>query len=127
LCHVQGRVVLVGFSGAEGLDLFGPAEVFTGAGRRLGAAAYDVAFASDGGGPIELTSGAAVATRNLASIRPRARDTVLVAGGADRALDQAASSRSLIAWLVRAARVVRRIGSICDGAFILARAGILDG
>jgi transcriptional regulator GlxA family with amidase domain len=121
------RVVLVGFDGAEGLDLFGPAEVFTGAGRRLGAPAYDVIIASAGGGSIVLTSGASVATRGLASIRPQAGDTVLVVGGADRALDEAASSKSLILWLVRASRVVRRIGSVCDGAFVIARAGILDG
>ena len=43
------RVVLVGFDGAEGLDLFGPAEVFTAAGRRLGAPAYEVVIASAGG------------------------------------------------------------------------------
>lgn len=121
------RVVLVGFDGAEGLDLFGPAEVFTDAGRRLRAAAYDVVFASARGGPIELTSGACVATRSLNSIRPRPGDTVLVSGGADRALDIAAANHLLVGWLARAAHVVRRIGSICDGAFILARAGILDG
>ncbi|HEX8953417.1 MAG TPA: DJ-1/PfpI family protein [Polyangia bacterium] len=121
------RVVLVGFDGAEGLDLFGPAEVFTTAGRRLGARAYEVIIAAVGGGSIALTSGASVAARRLASIRPRAYDTVLVVGGLDRALDEAAASRALIAWLRRAARVVRRIGSVCDGAFILARAGILDG
>jgi transcriptional regulator GlxA family with amidase domain len=121
------RVVLVGFDGAEGLDLFGPAEAFTGAGRRLGVPAYEVIIASAGGGPIVLTSGASVATRRLASIRPQAGDTVLVVGGADRALEEAASSKSLIHWLVGAARIVRRIGSICDGAFVIARAGILDG
>ena len=57
LCQMKKRVVLVGFDGAEGLDLFGPAEVFTGAGRRLGAAAYEVVLASERGGPIALTSG----------------------------------------------------------------------
>ena len=124
---MANRVVLIGFDGAEGLDLFGPAEVFTGAGKRLGTAAYKVVLASEGGGPIVLTSGASVVTRALATIRPRQGDTVLVAGGADDALDVAASSRLLAGWLARAARVVRRIGSICDGAFIIAHAGILDG
>jgi len=124
---MKKRVVLVGFDGAEGLDLFGPADVFSGAGRRLGAAAYEVVLASERGGLIALTSGASVATRGLASIRPRPGDTVLMAGGADRALEVAASSPVLIGWLERAARVVRRIGSVCDGAFVIARAGILDG
>src|SRR2546430_17277606 len=97
---MKKRVVLVGFDGAEGLDLFGPAEVFTRAGRRLGAGAYDVVLASDRGGPIVLTSGASVATRGLTSIRPRPGDTVLVAGGAVRPLGEAAAGRSLLGWLV---------------------------
>ena len=121
------RVILVGFDGAEGLDIFGPAEVFTTASRRLGMPAYDVVIAAVDGGSIVLTSGASVAARRLGSIRPQADDTVLVAGGADRALDEAAARQPLLAWLVRASRVVRRIGSVCDGAFIIARAGILDG
>jgi len=75
----------------RGLDLFGPAEAFSEAGRRLGAPAYEVIIASAGGGPIVLTSGASVATRRLASIRPQAGDTVRVVGGADRALEEAVS------------------------------------
>ncbi|MGZ6142719.1 MAG: GlxA family transcriptional regulator [Myxococcales bacterium] len=84
-------------------------------------------IASAGGGSIALTSGASVASRALASIRPQASDTVLVVGGEDRALDEAASNETLIRWLVRASRVVRRIGSVCDGTFVVARAGLLDG
>jgi transcriptional regulator GlxA family with amidase domain len=120
------RVLLVGFDGADGLDLFGPAEVFATAGRRLGAPAYDIILAA-AGSAIVLTSGASVATRPLAALRPQADDTVLVVGGADRALDEAAASEPLVRWLVRASRIVRRIGSVCDGAFLLARAGLLDG
>jgi transcriptional regulator GlxA family with amidase domain len=123
---MKDRVLLVGFDGAEGLDLFGPAEVFTTAGHRLGAAGYEVIVAA-AGSTIALTSGASVTTRRLSSLRPQANDTVLVVGGADRALEEAAASQELIGWLVRASRVVRRIGSVCDGAFIVARAGILDG
>jgi len=61
------------------------------------------------------------------TLRPRAADTVLVAGGDDRAIAAAAADPALARWLGRAARVVRRIGSVCDGAFLLASAGILDG
>lgn len=121
------RVVLVGFDGADGLDLFGPAEVFFGAGRRLGAPVYNVIIASAGGGAIELTSGISVATRDLTTLRPKADDTVLVSGGADRAMEVAAANTALLRWLLRAGQVVRRIGSVCDGAFIVARSGILDG
>jgi transcriptional regulator GlxA family with amidase domain len=121
------RVVLVAFDGADGLDLFGPAEVFYGAGRRQGAPVYGVVVAAAGARAIALSSGITVAARDLAALKPRADDTVLVVGGEDRAMDAAAASRALVAWLARAGRVVRRIGSVCDGAFILARAGLLDG
>jgi transcriptional regulator GlxA family with amidase domain len=121
------RILLIGFDGADGLDLFGPAEVFYCAGRRLGAPTYHVVIAAMGGGAIELSSGVSVSARDLAAIRPRPDDTVLVAGGEDRAMDKAASNAILVRWLARAGQVVRRIGSICDGAFIVARAGILEG
>src|SRR5262249_48020619 len=122
------RVVLVGFDGADGLDLFGPAEVFYGAGRRLRAPAYSVVVAAPAGGrTLQLPSGIAVAARALAALRPQAEDTVLVVGGEDHAMDVAASSRGLVQWLARAGRIVRRVGSVCDGAFILAHAGILAG
>jgi len=121
------RVVLVGYDGAEALDLFGPADVFSEAGERLGAPAYELIFAAAGGGPMALTCGASVAARDLATIRPRAADTVLVAGGADRSVAQAASNPALLRWLRRAAPIVSRIGSVCDGAFVVAAAGILAG
>jgi len=52
-------------------------------------------------------------------------DTLLIAGGSG--LDQAARDQELLAWLRKAAQRVRRIGSICTGAFLLAAAGLLDG
>jgi transcriptional regulator GlxA family with amidase domain len=120
------RVLLIGFDGAEGLDLFGPAEVFTTAGRRPRSATYEVIVAATASA-ITLTSGISVNTRKLSSLRPQTGDTVLVVGGADSALEVAAEDPALLGWLRRAARVVRRIGSVCDGAFLAARAGILDG
>jgi len=120
------RVLLIGFEGAEGLDIFGPAEVFACVGQRLGSPRYDVVVCAVGR-TFRVTSGAAVGARDLASVRPRADDTVLVVGGDDRAVAEAASSEVLVRWLRRAAGIVRRIGSICDGAFIVARSGLLDG
>src|SRR5947207_8922976 len=89
-CHMGKRVLLIGFDGADGLDLFGPAEVFYGAGRRAGAQLYSVVVAAVGGGAIALSSGVSVAARDLGAIRPQPEDTVLVVGGEDRALDKAA-------------------------------------
>ena len=52
-------------------------------------------------------------------------DTLLIAGGSG--VDQAARDQELLAWLRKAAQRVRRMGSICTGAFLLAAAGLLDG
>jgi len=52
-------------------------------------------------------------------------DTLLVAGGSG--VETATQDKELLLWLQKAAQRVRRIGSICTGAFLLASAGLLDG
>jgi transcriptional regulator GlxA family with amidase domain len=52
-------------------------------------------------------------------------DTLLVAGGIG--WEGAARDRALLDWLARQAGRVQRLGSICNGAMILAAAGLLDG
>lgn len=121
------RIVLIGFEGAQGLDVFGPAEVFAAVNRTLGSQKYRVLLASPGGGRVRSTSGIELFTEPLARITPRRQDTVLVVGGEQRAIRAALDVAPLLAWLARAAPIVRRIGSVCSGAFLLAGAGILDG
>ncbi len=52
-------------------------------------------------------------------------DTLLVPGGCN--VDAVAADAAFLAWLRGAAPRVRRMGSICTGAFVLAAAGLLDG
>lgn len=52
-------------------------------------------------------------------------DTLLVAGGTG--VEQASQEKELLLWLQRTSRRVRRLGSICTGAFLLASAGLLKG
>jgi transcriptional regulator GlxA family with amidase domain len=52
-------------------------------------------------------------------------DTLLVAGGLGSV--EAAKDARLLHWLQRMAPRVRRLGSVCTGAFVLAAAGLLDG
>jgi transcriptional regulator GlxA family with amidase domain len=121
------RIVLVGFDGAQGLDVFGPAEVFAAANRSLGLRKYRVVLASIGGRRIRSTSGVELGTLAIERIAPQRQDTVLVVGGEGPAIRAALASAPLRRWLQRAARSVRRLGSVCSGAFLLAGAGLLDG
>src|SRR5262249_60558997 len=51
-------------------------------------------------------------------------DTLLVAGG--DAIEQNEISSEAVRWLRRMAGRARRVGSVCTGALLLARAGLLD-
>ena len=52
-------------------------------------------------------------------------DTLLVAGGS--AIENDEISAGVVRWLKTIAGRIRRIGSVCTGAMLLARAGLLDG
>jgi transcriptional regulator GlxA family with amidase domain len=52
-------------------------------------------------------------------------DTLLVAGGPY--IDSGRRNRALINWIKSMSTRVRRIGSVCTGAFLLAESGILEG
>lgn len=119
------RVIIVTFPGVQTLDVTGPAEVFAAAGRALGRPAYRVIAAARGGGAHVSSSGIVLQAQPLP--RPRRGDLVLVAGGEEPTIRAAIADARLRAWLVAAARVVDRIGSVCSGAFVLAAAGVLDG
>jgi len=121
------RVLVVAFDGMQTLDVTGPAEVFAGACRRVGRPVYRVELLSVGGGERCTSSGLYMRTRDLAPVRPRASDIVVVPGGEGPPVRAAMADRALLSFLRRAARQVRRMASVCSGAFVLAAAGLLDG
>ena len=121
---------MLGFPQAQVLDITGPLEVFTRTARWLtehrGARrpAYVTELVAERAGPLLMSSGLAlVATRRYADVRDA--DTLLVAGGIG--WEAATRDRALLAWLAAQARRVQRLGSICNGAMLLAAAGLLDG
>ena len=121
------RIEIVGFAGAQLLDVTGPLQVFASANDLARAAGLPppyrplvVAAASR----VVSSSGAAL----LAARLPRAGvavDTLLVAGG--QGVARAARDTGLLRWLRARARAARRVGSVCSGAFVLGAAGLLDG
>jgi transcriptional regulator GlxA family with amidase domain len=115
------RIVFVTFPGVLGLDLIGPAEVFSTAGRmRPGSYELEIVSTSDG---VETSSGIALVPGSR--LPASGIDTVIVPGGTGTI--QAADDAELVRWLRGPASEARRLASVCTGAFLLARAGVLDG
>ena len=124
------RVVLAAFPDAQILDVAGPLEVFATATRLLerdGARApgYTVELVAARSGRLSTSSGIDLwASRALHEVKGPI-DTLLVAGGMGTA--RAVLDGALAGWLRRTAPEVRRVASVCSGAFLLAEAGLLDG
>jgi transcriptional regulator GlxA family with amidase domain len=122
----QRTIVLVGYEGAQSLDIVGPLEVFAMANRFAGAPPYEIILASPDGGTITCNSGLLLAGSVPLAALPAQLDTILVAGGSRDALRRASDDR-LLTWLNRRAGTTRRLGSVCSGALVLAASGVLDG
>jgi transcriptional regulator GlxA family with amidase domain len=118
------RIVAVVFPDLQSLDVTGPTEVFSIA-QRLGHAPYEIELVASSAAPLRASSGLRLVPDRAVSACRGPIDTLLVAGG----LGTAAARRDerLVAWLRDAAGRSRRVASVCTGAFLLAKAGLLDG
>ncbi|UJX41302.1 GlxA family transcriptional regulator [Desulfovibrio sp. JY] len=119
------RVVVFAPSPVLELDVVGPVNVFSAANKIRGKPrSYEILLATsketldvDGMAGVRL-----VAHKRYHDVRDDV-DTLLVAGGRGA---MTAGNPEVIAWLRDMASRVRRVGSICTGAFLLADAGLLD-
>lgn len=112
------------------LDLTGPLQVFASANderQRQGLpAAYRLLVLGQQAGPMPTSAGfQLVVEQAWSAIEPAYIDTLLIPGGqGDKAQCQ---NIELLDWLRSAAPQIRRLGSVCSGALILAAAGLLNG
>ena len=120
------RIVLIGYPGAQSLDVVGPIEVFSMANRLGSPGAYEIVLASEDGGEIVCNSGLRLGGAVALADLPREIDTILISGGDEPAIRQVRAG-ALPAWLAARRGATRRIGSVCSGSFVLAAAGLLDG
>jgi transcriptional regulator GlxA family with amidase domain len=117
------RVVIVAFPGVQTLDVTGPAEVLRAA-TKLHPPGYEVTVAAPEDGPLRTSTVTMVPDLPLSACRFPI-DTLIVAGGTGaRAAEE---DERVVGWLQEAAKRSRRVTSVCTGAFLLARAGLLDG
>src|SRR5881397_507008 len=107
------------FPGFELLDVFGPLEAFGGLGGL-----FRVMTVAERAGPVASAQRVrAVADHGLADC-PRL-DLLLVPGGIGTR--EEVENRTLLDWLARRAAEAEIVTSVCTGAALLARAGLLDG
>jgi transcriptional regulator GlxA family with amidase domain len=114
------KVVIVGPAPVQVLDVTGPLEVFS------NAPDYDIQLANPGPErTLQTNRGVALGHATpIAEIRG-AIDTLVIVGGPGA--ESGRYDPNFIAWIAEAAKQVRRVASICTGAFVLAEAGLLNG
>jgi transcriptional regulator GlxA family with amidase domain len=124
------EIALFAYPDLQVLDLSGPLEFFARATRLLrdegrSHPGYSVRVVGTGEGPIAGSSGFRfLPDATWRDLRGEV-DTLLVIGG--RGVEAMLGDRPVLAWLRKMSGRVRRLGSVCTGAFLLAEAGLLDG
>jgi transcriptional regulator GlxA family with amidase domain len=119
------RVALVAYPGLQPLDLVGPAEVFAGADRAVGGRAYALIIGTPDGGSARSDAGLRLEADCALQEIDLPLDTLIVAGG--WSYRNATSDAVLLTEVRRLAGCSRRVAAVCTGAFVLAKAGLLDG
>lgn len=114
------------FDDAEVLDVFGPYEVFAAAGR--GAAGepppFEVQLVAEQPGPVTLRHGLSVNPHFTLRDAPAA-DILVVPGGQGTRREM--HNPQLTDWIAKRAAAAELVASVCTGALLLGRAGLLDG
>ncbi len=121
------NIAFVLYPGFVPLDLAGPLDVFTMAGRlareRRLPSPYRFSFVAVAPGPVPSVAGLPMLADTPADAC--APHTLLVPGGAD--MDRAEQDPALLALIGDLATRATRVVSVCTGALLLAACGLLDG
>ncbi len=114
--HPRKKVGVLVFDGVEIIDYTGPWEMF-------GAANYEVYTVAASKSPVTTAMGMTVVPKYTFADAP-APDVLLVPGGGVRAASQ---DQATLDWVRAVNARDTHTFSVCNGAFILASAGLLDG
>jgi transcriptional regulator GlxA family with amidase domain len=112
------------FDDAEVLDVCGPYEVFSVAGRRHGLTPFDVRLLAQDRAPVLARNGFLMTPHETLRDAP-ALDILVVPGGPGAR--QAQHDAALLAAIVDRAATAELVLSVCTGALLLGRAGLLHG
>lgn len=123
-------IAVVAYPGVEIIDVAGPLEVFSFANIKLQnegitkEPAYTFKVLAEKPGPIITLSGVEIIANAAYRDYEDNIDTLVIPGGL---YDSAINNPSLLAWIQSMSLRVRRLASVCTGAFLLAESGLLDG
>jgi transcriptional regulator GlxA family with amidase domain len=123
------RVGILVFPEVEVLDFCGPFEVFSAtrldeARRRDEPSPYDVVLAAEGPGAVVATGGLKAVPDHILDDCPPL-DVLVVPGGWGTRREL--SNDRLVAWIAERAGRAATVASVCTGALLLGRAGLLEG
>lgn len=110
------KVAILIFDGVQIIDYTGPFEVF-------GQAGFDVFTVSASASPILTNMGMKVTPKFTLENAPQA-DVLLIPGGN---VTPTYRNAAVIKWIQDKSKDAKHVVSVCNGAFILARTGLLDG
>jgi len=124
------RIAFFVYPGIQALDLSGPLELFARATRLLrdeqkSYPGYAPLVVGTEKGPIAGSSGFRFLPDTTYPEVRSGIDTLLVVGGIG--VNALVDDPRVLSWLRKMSGKVRRFGSVCTGAFLLAEAGLLDG
>jgi len=120
----QRSVAILVFRDVEVLDFCGPFEVFSVTGRDSDPKPFQVRLVAEHAGPVLARNGLSVNPDHTLTDCPKT-DLLLIPGGmGTRPLMHNAA---VVDWVRRRAAESELVLSVCTGALILAKAGLLDG
>jgi transcriptional regulator GlxA family with amidase domain len=119
-------IAILATPGVQLLDVSGPLDVFAEANVQAGTDVYQLRVVGSALGTIRSSSGVRLMPDMVIGQKLAEKiDTLLVAGAPNMA--EASPERRVVDWVREIAGGVRRYGSVCSGAFLLANAGLLNG
>lgn len=126
MARTESRIVVLVVPPVEELDLVGPLQVFSAVNRLAGRNIYSAEIATSSSELTIHSEGGLLtfqAQSHFQEVKERFDSVLLVCGVGSRTTRDPALS----AWLKTVSTGVRRLGSVCVGAFLLAEAGLLNG
>jgi transcriptional regulator GlxA family with amidase domain len=125
------KVAVIGYDGANAVDIFGPLQAFASANemyKRMHSEAsdiYEIKLFSLTELQIRLHTRTSVLTDGLlVDLADYQADTIIISGGEGAPL--LASQSAIISKLLPIMNISSRVSSVCSGAFILAATGVME-